>query len=177
MVAASPAPLCTATVKPSWISLTTTSGTVATRFSPAAVSAGTPIIRGMKVSGSSRESGTGAACGGVTTIDAGGNARRRAVPRDRPPSRLHAGERQAVCVITASLVMLTAISASRLPPQATRLERRLPACQSKNQRPASGELATLEAQIFLDARLEARDLPTQPALGPFDPCQGLAGLP
>src|SRR5437762_1187143 len=41
--AASPAPDCTATRKPSLISFSTTSGTVATRFSPAAVSRGTPI--------------------------------------------------------------------------------------------------------------------------------------
>src|SRR3954465_8770744 len=42
-LAASPAPDCTATRKPSLISFSTTSGTVATRFSPAAVSRGTAI--------------------------------------------------------------------------------------------------------------------------------------
>src|SRR5688572_31613915 len=41
--AASPAPDSTATRKPSLISFSTTSGTVATRFSPAKVSRGTPI--------------------------------------------------------------------------------------------------------------------------------------
>ena len=41
--AASPAPDSTATANPSFTSLSTTSGTVATRFSPAAVSRGTPI--------------------------------------------------------------------------------------------------------------------------------------
>src|SRR5262245_16980819 len=45
--AAAPAPLWTVTAKPSPISFWTTSGTVATRFSPAAVSAGTPITNGM----------------------------------------------------------------------------------------------------------------------------------
>src|SRR3954471_20156172 len=41
--AASPAPDCTPTRNPSLISFSTTSGTVATRFSPAAVSRGTAI--------------------------------------------------------------------------------------------------------------------------------------
>ena len=38
-----PAPLCTETEKPSLTSFSTTSGTVATRFSPSAVSRGTPM--------------------------------------------------------------------------------------------------------------------------------------
>jgi hypothetical protein len=38
------------TVKPSLISFSTTSGTVATRFSPAAVSLGTPIVSGIQSS-------------------------------------------------------------------------------------------------------------------------------
>src|SRR5882724_1028919 len=46
-LAASPAPDCTATRKPSLISFSTTSGTVATRFSPAAVSRGTAISWGI----------------------------------------------------------------------------------------------------------------------------------
>jgi len=41
--AASPAPVSTRTAKPSLISFSTTSGTVATRFSPGAISFGTPI--------------------------------------------------------------------------------------------------------------------------------------
>src|SRR5919197_893555 len=45
--AASPAPDCTATRKPSFASRSTTSGTVATRFSPSAVSRCTPISCGM----------------------------------------------------------------------------------------------------------------------------------
>src|SRR5579859_2087003 len=45
--AASPAPDCTATRKPSLISFSTTSGTLATRFSPTAVSRGTPINWGI----------------------------------------------------------------------------------------------------------------------------------
>src|SRR5258708_4929018 len=49
--AASPAPDCTATRKPSLISFSTTSGTVATRFSPAAVSRGTPISWGIDWAG------------------------------------------------------------------------------------------------------------------------------
>src|SRR5919197_920166 len=48
MIAASPAPDCTATRKPSFASRSTTSGTVATRFSPGAVSRGTPIRCGMR---------------------------------------------------------------------------------------------------------------------------------
>src|SRR5439155_15862051 len=46
-LAASPAPDCTATRKPSLISFSTTSGTLATRFSPAAVSRGTAISCGI----------------------------------------------------------------------------------------------------------------------------------
>jgi hypothetical protein len=50
MFAASPAPDSTATAKPSLISFSTTSGTVATRLSPAAVSLGTPIVSGIQSS-------------------------------------------------------------------------------------------------------------------------------
>src|SRR4051812_45175898 len=50
-LAASPAPDCTATRKPSLISFSTTSGTVATRFSPAAVSRGTAISWGIDWAG------------------------------------------------------------------------------------------------------------------------------
>jgi hypothetical protein len=42
-LAESPAPVSTMTLKPSLISFSTTSGTVATRFSPAKTSLGTPI--------------------------------------------------------------------------------------------------------------------------------------
>src|SRR3954468_24843973 len=44
MLAASPAPAWTITVKPSFASFGTTSGTVATRFSPGKISFGTPIV-------------------------------------------------------------------------------------------------------------------------------------
>src|SRR5476649_2205751 len=49
MLAASPAPDCTATAKPSLMSFWTTSGTVATRFSPGNTSFGIPIVCGMFV--------------------------------------------------------------------------------------------------------------------------------
>src|SRR6266403_1270815 len=47
MLAASPAPDCTVTAKPSFMSFWTTSGTVATRLSPGNVSFGIPIDCGM----------------------------------------------------------------------------------------------------------------------------------
>src|SRR6188768_4125037 len=47
MLAASPAPDCTMTLKPSFASLPTASGTVATRFSPGNTSRGTPITCAM----------------------------------------------------------------------------------------------------------------------------------
>jgi hypothetical protein len=48
MLAPSPAPDCTMTLKPSFASFGTTSGTVATRFSPGKVSFGTPITCAMR---------------------------------------------------------------------------------------------------------------------------------
>src|SRR6185312_9981400 len=47
MLAPSPAPDCTITLNPSFASFGTTSGTVATRFSPGNVSFGTPITWAM----------------------------------------------------------------------------------------------------------------------------------
>src|SRR5688572_32359066 len=47
MFAPSPAPDCTITLKPSFASFGTTSGTVATRFSPGKTSRGTPMTCAM----------------------------------------------------------------------------------------------------------------------------------
>src|SRR6185295_7457813 len=55
MLAPSPAPDCTITLKPSFASFATTSGTVATRFSSGKVSLGIPMTCGMKLPWAARQ--------------------------------------------------------------------------------------------------------------------------